>query len=157
MLKYGEEKNTTGQERDGEDDPEESSQQDESPALTRPSPPVAVKEVDGISFGEPHFASWTTLVQVTVGPGGEHGQHAVVCGYVGSSANQRAVAAAHYGFQTHNPVSTFSMLMVQGEWWRVSDRNSEQTLPTDPTVTAQETHVTLDWQEEPSSEPDDGR
>lgn len=156
LLKYGEEKEPPGPEIEGEEDPEEPRQPYEPSAMPRPSAQVAVKEVDGVSFGEPHFADWTTLVQVTVGPGGEDGQHAVVCGYVGSSAEPRAVAAAHYGFTTPNPVSTFSMLVEQGQSWRISYCNPEQTLPTNPTVTAQEIHVNLDWGEEPSGEPDDG-
>ena len=70
-----------------------------------------------------------TLVQATVHAlkkeEKEHSdkEHGVVCGYVGpdraTQDDRRAVAAIHYGFKTNNPVSTLSMLVAEGQFWRV--------------------------------------
>lgn len=81
------------------------------------------------TFGKTCRADGLTLVQAKVhalkkDPLGEFRQeHGVVCGYVrpDSEGNEelRATAAIHYGFETNNPISTLSMLVEEGEFWKI--------------------------------------
>ena len=119
-------------------------------SMPKPTAHVIVGDVKEVEFGEPHEAESATFVQVMVGPGGREGQHAVVCGYVGSSSELRAVAAVHYGFATPNPVSTFSMLVEGGSSWSVDYCSTQVSLPRRPKVRTQEISVGLDWPGNPS-------
>ena len=100
------------------------------PEIDRPDPEVQMAmEVRDANFGTAVEASSLTLVQATVHAlkkeVKEHSdkEHGVVCGYVGpdraTQDDRRAVAAIHYGFETDNPVSTLSMLVAKGQFWRV--------------------------------------
>ena len=109
-----------------------------------PKATLSMSEVKPNSQSRAQPADVLTVVQAQVHAlkerleGRSNDQHGVVCGYVGPDEDTvddlRATAAMHYGFETDNPVSTLTMLVEPGTYWKVgycvdSDEQDELTKP----------------------------
>ena len=110
----------------------------------KPRASLSMSEVKPDAQSKAQPADVLTVVQAQVHAlkekleGQSNDQHGVVCGYVGPNEDTvddlRATAAMHYGFETDNPVSTLTMLVEPGTYWKVgycvdSDEQDELTKP----------------------------